>query len=352
LRGFRDRDFLATSEDLLFCVVGNVHPPDRVISYVKYAPSRTGKWGRKERYDRYMPTYTMPALLSNIENLEREYPAYVFYSDVFGIKMSAVPKPSVAKHFKPEEKIRELLADRSLDTLQSGAVGLVLHLSELSDVPLDFFGVTGSILLGIHREEFSDIDLIVYGYTQSLKVKESLLSAFSAEEAVVKRLPHQKLEEWAAGKSRDYPISLETARGMYRRKWNYGVFKDRVFSVHPVKLESEVDEEYGDRQFLSEGIVTVEAMVVETPSSLFLPCTYDLEEVRILEGKEAADIQELTTYEGFYGGVLPTGEKVRALGKLERVLDRRRGAEYHRVLVGSPEAEGKDYILPKKLLER
>jgi len=33
-------------------------------------------------------------------------------------------------------------------------------------------------------------------------------------------------------------------------------------------------------------------------------------------------------------------------GKLEKVTDRRMGQEYHRVLVGSKEAKGRDYIKP------
>jgi len=350
MRGFRDRDFVATPEGLLFCVVGNVHPKERVISYLKYVPSPAGRWGRKERYDRSMTAYTMPMLLRNIDNLEREYPAYVFHSDVFGVKMSAVPKVNVAVHFRPEEKLQELLRAEHPDSLQWSAVELVLLLSELSDVPPDFFGVTGSILLGIHREEFSDVDLTVYGYSQSLKVKESLVSAFSADGASIARLPAQKMEEWAEEKSRDYPISLQAARSLYNRKWNYGMFRDRIFSVHPVRVESEVGEEYGDRRFLSDGMVTVEATVVETPESLFLPCTYQLENSRVIEGKAIAEPKELTSYEGFYGGFLSTGEAIRASGKLERVVDRRGGGEYHRILVGSPEAGGRDYILPRSLL--
>jgi predicted nucleotidyltransferase len=70
----------------------------------------------------------------------------------------------------------------------------------------------------------------------------------------------------------------------------------------------------------------------------------------VIEGKAAADLREVTSYEGFYGGFLSTGEVIRASGKLERVVDRRSGEEYHRILVGSPEAGGRDYVLPRSLL--
>ena len=38
MRKFKDRDFLRTTDGLLFCVVGYLHPPDRVTGYVKYVP--------------------------------------------------------------------------------------------------------------------------------------------------------------------------------------------------------------------------------------------------------------------------------------------------------------------------
>ena len=48
LRSYRDRDYVKTKENFIFCVVGPTHPRDRVISYIKYLPHPSGMWGKGE----------------------------------------------------------------------------------------------------------------------------------------------------------------------------------------------------------------------------------------------------------------------------------------------------------------
>ena len=44
----KDRDFVETVESFLFCVVGYLHPPDKVTAYLKYVPDTEGKWRKGE----------------------------------------------------------------------------------------------------------------------------------------------------------------------------------------------------------------------------------------------------------------------------------------------------------------
>jgi len=89
--GFRDRDFIQTVEDFLFCVIGSAHPADRIISYVKYIPAGEGIWRRGEkRFKRVMRYYTMLDFIGTLNFLEK-YPEYLYDSDVMGIRISAVP---------------------------------------------------------------------------------------------------------------------------------------------------------------------------------------------------------------------------------------------------------------------
>ncbi|MEM2789722.1 MAG: hypothetical protein QW236_05220, partial [Candidatus Bathyarchaeia archaeon] len=100
-RGFRDRDFVQTLERFLFCVVGSIHPPNRVISYVKYVPAENGLWGRNDvRFRRIMRRYTMLDLIDTLKFLE-QYPEYLYYSHAMGIKMSAVPVEKILYHPTP-----------------------------------------------------------------------------------------------------------------------------------------------------------------------------------------------------------------------------------------------------------
>lgn len=344
-RGFRDRDYLQTSEGFFFCVIGSVHPPDRVISYLKYIPSNRGKWGRgSSRFQRIMRRYTMLDLINTIKFLKR-HPEYLYDSPITGVNMSAVPISKITDHLKPEEKIINLSRSGDLDALQSKALDLALEISDESSVPLEYFGVTGSILLDIHQE-FSDIDLTVYGIKNSECVRETLKQIYSAGSHSISKISGEEAKCWCLSKAENYPLTYDEAYKMLSRKWNRGIFKGTKFSIHPVKLEEEVDEKYGDRIFNPRGMIRIEARVSDDSEADFMPSIYKVEDVRIIEGQPVEDIIEVASYEGFYGGIVYKGERIAVYGKLEKVIDKRSNEEYHRVLVGSKEALGKDYIKP------
>ncbi len=345
MRGFRDRDFLQTREKFFFCVVSPFHPSDRVISYLKYVPAKLGVWGRgKERFKRVMRAYTIPNLLETFSVLERSYPHYLFYSPVYNITMTAVPHEYIVKHFKPEEKLAQLFQTSHLDSLQRKMLRLVSFLAETSNVSLNSFGVTGSILLDIHRPEFSDFDITVYGSKNSLAVKNALVEIYGLSSFPVKRFEEKALKAWCAKKARRYPLTLDEALKIYERKWNLGMFEDTLFSIHPIKLEHELAEQYGDKTYHPLGAVTIRAVVCENIDYMFLPVVYRVREVKVIEGLSAADIEEVVSYESLYDNLAEVGETIIASGKLERVIDKKTGQEYHRVLVGSPEGKGMEYI--------
>lgn len=351
LRGYRDRDFVSTHEDLLFCVVGNIHPKDRVIAYLKYMPNERGSWGREKRYERVLRSYTTPSVQETLEILEEKYINYLYRSKVLSIRISAVPFRLVETHYKPEETLARLLSlsdeKRDLDSLERKVVDLVKIISSESGVANRFLGVTGSILLRIHNPAFSDIDLTVYGYENTLRVKEALKSLY--KKSFVQRFEGAFLEEWAVRKSKQFPISPSEAKEFYNRTWNRGFFEGNIFSIHPIKLEEEVKERFGERRFISKGLATVQAKIIDISDSSFLPATYRVDEVTVIDGQTVNNILEISSYDGFYCDLFQEGEFVEAKGKLEKVIDDRRKITYHRVLVGSFEAHGKDYIKPLKM---
>jgi len=346
IRRFRDRDYLETVEGYLFCIVGSIHPEDRVMSYLKYVPDPSGKWGRRnKRVRRALRNYTMHDLLETFKFLEKHHPEYLYYSSVMGIKMSAVPLNRISTHFKPEEKLSQLIRMEKLDDLQRKVIDLADLISDESGVPLRFFGVTGSILLDIHQN-FSDIDLIIYGKKNSKSVKETLKQIYDDQKSPIRRFDKERIREWCLNKTRMYPLTYEEAARIFEKRWNRGLFHGTAFSIHPVKLEEENNEKYGDRIFKPEGMIKIEAKVSDTSEADFLPSIYRVEDVRVIEGLKVKDISEVASYEGLYGGLAEEGERILSYGKLERVTDRRIGQEYHRVLVGSKEAKGSDYIKP------
>ena len=164
MRGFRDRDFIRTPEGFFFCVVGSTHPPDRVMAYLKYVPKAgAGPWARgSTRYYRALREYTMEALRETLAFL-KSYPQYLTFFRAFGTKMSCVPVDRIEEHYRPEERLQEMMSSGDLDTLEERAVELVDLITGLSSTRSADMGVTGSILIRIHVPGISDIDLVVEG---------------------------------------------------------------------------------------------------------------------------------------------------------------------------------------------
>jgi predicted nucleotidyltransferase len=345
MRRFRDRDFLQTEEGFFFCVVGPLHPPDRVISYLKYIPSKLGVWGKgKKRFRRVMRSYTIPNLLETFSFLQRNYPQYLFNSSFYNITLTSVPQKYIAEHYKPEEKLVQILQNSHLDPLQKRLMRFTSFLAETSDVPHEFFGITGSILLGIHQPAFSDMDLIVYGLKNSLAVKNALIKNYASSGYSVKRLEGKALNDWCTRKAQRYPLTPDEASKIYERKWNLGRFEGTLFSVHPVRLEREVAEEYGEKTYYPVGHATISAVVHDNTDYLFLPSVYRIREVNIMEGPHVTDIVEVVSYESLYDSLAEVGESIVVRGKLERVVNNKTSREHYRILVGSPEGKGMEYV--------
>ncbi len=346
-RSFRDRDFISTNEDLLFCVVGPYHPPDRVISYLKYVPAKEGKWHRgRTRFKRVMQRYTIPDLMKTFDFIAENYVHYLFTSTVYNATMTAVPRDCIKQHYVCEEKLAELLqSHQHLDPLEKKANRLVTQLSKQSGVTPTSIGITGSILLDIHSQAFSDIDLTVYGLKDSHRLRRGLLKIYGSKDGRVRPLQVKERQQWIAHKVQDHQISATEAAKIFIRKWNIGVFEETPFSVHPVRLEDELTEKYGQKTFNPLGRVTLQAVVTDSQDSIFLPGSYKIEDARV-EGRAAKDIQEAVTYESLYCGIADAGEQVQVTGKLEHVKDVRTGQEYDRVLVGSTDGRGREHVLP------
>ncbi len=347
LENFRDKDYIITDEGFIFCVIGSIHPSDRAISFLKYIPDAKGKWSRKNRkYKRIMDSYLVNNLKDTIDFL-KDYPEYIYESSDWDTKISAVPSRRITKYFRPDEKLEMLQKAEGLDSLQRKCLEIVEFLSTNSGVQTCSFGVTGSILLDMHQS-FSDIDIVIYGIEESRSIKEALIKAYRKKENFNK-LEGEEVKNWCKKKSNQYPISYKDTRLFHKRRWDRGIYKDQEFSVLPVKKESEITESYGDHFYRSKGITSIKAKVSDASESIFLPSIYQLENVKIINGEKVEDIKTAVSYDWFFSDIAKKGEKIEARGKLEKVTNRKTGKESYRILIGSLDANGEDYIKPINL---
>jgi len=349
---FLDRDFVEDRDGYLYCVVGYVHPPDKVLAYLKYVPTQSLDtiWFRgKIGYNRVLKYYSSVAVSESFKILRKIKPHYIYYDDVFNITFIGVPVGEIRKHYIPEERLKEIIVNGGEDELERDLAELVGYLSEITNIKTQYFGISGSILMRIHNPKYSDIDLTVYGITNSWK----LIGALREVEGGKISLPEDDvIKEWALEVSKHHPLTPKEAYLMYVEKRMRLVFKGyRVFSVHPILMPEEVDEKYGDKTYVPKDLVKIRGKVVNSSLSIFLPGRYMVSDVEVLEGKdELSEIKEVVTFEGIYSGILDVDEEFIAYGKVEEVYDKIKDSRYFRLVIGSAEAKGKDYIKPLRWL--
>ena len=332
-----DREFFQTIDGMFFCVTGYLHPPDRYTAYLKYSPDPKGKWKQgKIAYRRELPYYHVRNVSKTLDFLEAQYPDYVTYCPVRGIRFSLIPKHCVDRYFNPRQCLTRILADPR-DPLEKEVRGLVGEIAGCSGVRPDDFGITGSILIGLHNQNWSDIDLLVYGRKSSGAVRRVLAAGDSDR---IRKADAEQRKQWCQRVSERFHLAFEEAWGFSARRWNYGFFQNRYFSIHPVRTDAEITEGYGDHRYRSIGISRIRAVVHNADDSMFLPATYGVRQAQVLEGSpEGAQVREIVSYEGLFCDVVDAGQEIEAAGKIETVDGRPR-----RMVIGAAGKNGVEFI--------
>jgi len=325
----KDRDFIETEEGLLFCVVGYLHPPDRYTAYLKYIPDQRGKWRRGEtRYARALPYYHVSQVENTYEYLKENHPDYLHECPVRNITVSSVPRNRIAAYHRPRERMAEILEDGPRDELEWKLSDLATILRVLSGLRPRDLGVTGSMLTRSHSPEFSDIDLTVYGQAAARSLKEAFVET-RRNQGVIQPFNAAKKRLWSESRAGRFPLSPKELTEFAERRWNYGVFSDTYFSIHPVRTDREITEEYGDNVYTRIGEVTGTATVSDNRESVFLPAVYKIKNTELTE--TSAEVTEIVSFEGIFGDMFEDGERVEFGGTLEMVEGK---DEHHRVVIG------------------
>ncbi len=324
----KDRDFIQTANDHLFCVVGYLHPPDGYTAYLKYVPSPDGKWGKDgQRYSRTILFYHVSQVKNTYRYLKEGYPQYLYDCPVRNIMTSWVPKSHLKQYYYPMEKLYEIRTRGANDLLEQKLMDLSTLLEEKVGIN-GSLGVTGSILTGTHNPSFSDVDLTVYGYGASNRLME-VLRELKEEADPVKPVTPEEEEEWIKNRAERFPLSIDDLRKIAEKRWNYGYFEGTYFSVHPIRTDEEIAEVYGDNTYHRKEIVEGTAVVSDNRDSIFLPAVYGVDNVEI-EG--SGEVSEIVSFEGLYGSLFKVGDRIRFKGVLEEIRGK---APHYRVLVGS-----------------
>ena len=153
---FIEGDFVEDVNNIIFDVKGLEHPPTRVIAFPRYIPDEKGDRIRKVDNRKYAKIYDLNLRYTYMKRFLRKY---LVYDEVFDMKLCEIPKTDIIRHYKPANKLKELISNiEFLDETQQSALKLALILSYKSNVPLKNLGISGSIMVDLHKDN-SDIDL-------------------------------------------------------------------------------------------------------------------------------------------------------------------------------------------------
>jgi predicted nucleotidyltransferase len=324
----REGDLIKTGDGVIFDVKGLVHPPDRVIAFPRYIPNAKGARGHGANL--YGKVYN---LAERFQYLQHNTPKLIVDDIVFGETLCEVPTASVTKHYKPVEKLAELRESQKLADLERKAIVLAKTLKEAAGIPWSSIGISGSIMAGLFTLQ-SDIDPLVYGIENCRSAYAALEGLLKDEKSHVKSYTKEELSTLFDFRSKDTMMNFEDFARTEQRKAFQGKVDGVDYFVRFVKDWSEIDENYGDICYRNMGYAKITARVANDSDALFTPCTYRLENVKVLEGPQLKPITEVVSFRGRFCQQAQTGEEIVVQGKVEHVTDTRSNNENYRLIIG------------------
>jgi len=324
----REGDLLETTGNIIFDVKGLVHPPNRVVAFIRYVPDPEGN--RERDGTRYSKFY---ALSKRYALLKQKFPQYLVDDPVFNTLLCEVPFEDVKQHYQPARGLQDLRNRNNLDDAEKTALRFMEILKENAGVPWSKLGVSGSILVNLHTPA-SDIDLIVYGSETGYRVQATLKSMRENKNRSFKAYNLDGLRELFDFRSKDTITSFEDFVRTDSRKVSHGKFMGKHFFIRFVKDLNEISEQYGTIIYKPEGRARIKATITDDSEAIFTPCSYKLANVEILEGTKVEPIEEIVSFRGRFCEQARSGEVVIAEGKLERVQQEGKH-DHFRLLLGS-----------------
>jgi predicted nucleotidyltransferase len=207
-------------------------------------------------------------------------------------------------------------------------------LKEAADIPWCSIGISGSLLVGLHTLQ-SDIDPVVYGVEDCRKAYAALESLLKVDDSHFEPYSIEELRGLFDFRSKDTVMSFEDFVRVESRKAFQGKFSGVDYFIRSVKDWNQISEQYGDVCYKNCGYSKVAGTVADDSEGLFTPCTYQIENVEVVEGVNVQPIREIVSFRGRFCEQAKSGEAIVAQGKVERVTDKRNESEYYRIILGN-----------------
>jgi hypothetical protein len=303
------KDFIQTADGLIFAVV-SYHPHQQKVGcFLRYAASGDN-WQKVD-------TAQANRLLS------RHYPQYLFKSKQFDAEFHAVSVRDIVSHYRPEDRLKTLLAAQPKDEIEQKLHRLITILVQFG-VDCNFLGLTGSMLIG-QQKPGSDIDLVVYGRKAFHQTRDVVRQAVVS--GLVDELDIALMRDNFHRRGGD--LNFEEFAWHESRKFNKAAINGTKFDIGMVCLPTELDHDH--HHYIKQGISTVKAMVLDDQRAFDFPARY------LIDNEMTPEVVSFTHT---YVGQAQTGEMIEVSGAVE--CDSASGQR--RLVVGSTREAIGEYI--------
>jgi predicted nucleotidyltransferase len=362
----RTRDFIYTTDDLLFASTNYIHPKDRFISFLRYVPDKNGD--RAKNGKRFSKVTSEEAY----HYIRKNHPEYLYFCEVNQVEMMGVPINKMKEVIKPEKRLSEIKKQEKEAPSKSLIIKKLLKLADFfhykAGISYDNLGISGSILPNLQKTTVSDIDFVVYGLKNHKKAIATF-KEFKDKEIKINNNEEKKEEKiilnsiqgiyWEQIYNKRMKDSSLTKKEFYwyeNRKNNRGIIEGTLFDILATRNWDEIQGVWGDTKYQGLGTATIEATIEDAIASFDNPAIYKVKDLKILEIESVninsiTQIREIISFTHTYSGEAIEKERIIAKGKIEKVL-KDNGKEikkYYRLVIGTTRESIDEFIKLKNM---
>jgi predicted nucleotidyltransferase len=248
----------------------------------------------------------------------------VYYCPFRAKEVISAPSERISQVYVPRDCLRGLTKKRNRDALEEKTLDFVRLLSDRSGIPMEDFGVHGSVALGMHTS-LSDIDIVVYGSRN-----------FRTLESTIVELVDSGILTYVSGNR------LDTARRFKGR------FDGRIFMYNAIRKPEEITSKYGAFSYASMLPVRLRCIVKSDAEAMFRPAIYEVQDCEPQDPRQTLPQDRISTVVsmiGCYRNVARRGAPIEVSGILERVRNSQTDEVSYQVVVGSGISE-EEHVWP------
>ncbi|MFX1578652.1 MAG: hypothetical protein ACFFBJ_03330 [Promethearchaeota archaeon] len=337
----RDRDIFYDVEGRIFVVLGFIQPPNRILAFLKYIPDQYGEWQSGDtKYKRIF----WGSVSSTVDGMNLLPSPYIAKDDHFGTDLLEPPRENVERYFSPEARLKEIIDGGPKDSLEDHAKTGAETLHDALGISIDHLGVAGSILWKGHSLGKSDINMNIYGFDNSWKLHDNYeLLTEGREGARLRELP-----DWEHAMSRVHArvpiIKSEDLQNLFSRRKAL-CLGDICIGITPILLPSESPIQHGSETYEAVSNIPQEIMmeVENADFGIFHPAIYEGQSspLPLLNGDS---VDRIMVYDGAFGGLLRTGDRVEVTGIVQKVSPTNGKNPFYQIMVGTKAGAGKEFI--------